>query len=247
MTDSKQKDPSEKFILTGVAVFPKVNTPDTKWKAEGQYTARTRIDEQLSDELIEKLTKLRDDKFDEVVAGIKDKSIFPKLNPKERAAKLEALKKADVGATAETDKEGEETGAFLLNPKMTASGVSKATKKPWTRTLKFFDAKGRLIKVPPQVFGGTEWKVAVEAKPYFAPGTKDAPPVVGVTFYLEGGIQILKLVKAGDRSASSFGFGEVEGGYEADEEQEETFSGGAASDDDTGDSGGKKPSAADMF
>lgn len=246
MTDQKQREPSEKFIISGVAVYPKVNTPDTKFKAEGHYTARTRLDEQFNDELLAKLLKLRDDKLAEVTAGIKDKSILPKLNPKERAAKLAALKAADVGATAETDKEGEETGYFLLTPKMVASGVSKKDGKPWKREPKIFDSKNKRMKVVPKIFGGTEWKVAVEAKAYFAPGTKDAPPVVGVTYYLDA-IQILKLVKAGDRTAESYGFGEEEGGYEGEQEEDGQFGGDGIDAATDGGEGAAAPAAGDDF
>lgn len=242
----QQREPSEKFIISGVAVYPKVNTPDTKFKAEGHYTARTRLDENFSDELMAKLLKLRDDKYDLVVAGINDKSIGPKWNPKERTSKLAALKKADVGATAETDKQGEETGYFLLTPKMVASGVSKRDKKPWARSPKIFDSKNKIMKLVPKIFGGTEWKVAVEAKAYFAPGTKDAPPVVGVTYYLDA-IQILKLVKAGDRTAESYGFGEEEGGYEGEQEEEGQFGGDGTDAPATGSEGAAAPAAGDDF
>lgn len=208
MTDS-QKRPSVKFISPkGVAIFPKLHKPDTKFKKEGQYTVKLRI-ESLPEALIEKITELRDTFLAETIEGIKAKIIGPKWNPKERAEKLKALKTPDV-ITAELDAEGNETGNIILHAKMTASGVSTKDGKPWTREPKVFDAKKKKMSPIPAIFGGSELKIAVEAAPYFAPGTKEAPPVVGITYYLDA-VQVLKLVKAGDRTADSYGFGEEEG------------------------------------
>jgi hypothetical protein len=239
----------------GVFQFPKLNKPDTKFKAEGQYTVKSRIAADAegwlvgksllsASEITEALTELRDEFHAEVVQKIKAKEIGPKWNPKEREAKLAALKVADI-FTPETDAAGEETGNILFHAKMIASGVSKKDQKKWTRSPLIFDAKRKKMSPVPAIFGGTEGKVAAEAMAYFAPGTKEAPPVVGVTFYLEA-VQILKLVKAGDKSADSFGFGEEEG-YEdvADEGGEQFAAGdeGTSSDSD----GGAAPSSGAEF
>jgi len=206
-----EKRDSIKFTTPrGVAIWPKLQTPDTKFKAEGQYTCKLRIDG-LPDDVMEKLMEMRDRKTAEFIEGIKNKSIVPKWNPKERQAKLDSLKVHDI-VSPELDAEGEETGCITINAKMTATGVSKKDGKAWKREPKVFDANGDKIYPLPSIFGGSVLKLAVEAMAYAVPGTKDAPPSVGVTFYLEA-VKILKLVSAGDRSADSFGFGEAEEGY----------------------------------
>lgn len=230
---SEKKRTSVKFITPrGVAIYPKLQKPDTKFKPEGQYTCKLRI-ESLPEDISEKITALRDAFLAETIEGIKAGTIGPKWNAKERAAKLKELQTPDI-ITNEVDKEGEETGFVLINAKMTASGVSKKDGKPWTRSPTVFDSKGKKISPVPAIFGGSELKLAVEAATYFAPGTKTAPPAVGVTYYLEA-VQVLKLVKAGDKSAEGYGFGEEEGGYEdAADEGGEQFNAAAAADDAAG-------------
>lgn len=210
MSDNKYK--GVKFITPrGIAIFPKLHKPDTKWKAEGQYTVRLRIDPAtIPADLYTKFEALRDEKADEVRADLK---------AKKEGAKVKSLKIKPVAFAPETDKEsGEETGSVIVNAKMTASGVSKKDGKPWTRKPDIFDAKGKKLAKCPLVFGGSELKVACEARAYYSPKDNE----VGVSIQLNGA-QIIKLVTGGDRSAADYGFAEEDGYEEAPEDSGSEF------------------------
>lgn len=217
MTDRK----TIRFITPrGVAIWPRLNAPDTKWKPEGEYSCKIRLTpDALPEDLVEKLEALRDEKAEETRADLKTKK---------QGAKIKSLKTRDL-LTPETDREtGEETGFVLLNAKMRASGVSKKTGKPWTRKPAVFDAKGKPIDPVPNIYGGSEVKLAVEAQAYYTPKDNE----VGIAFYLEAA-QVLKLVVGnGQKTADGYGFGEEEG-FEADA-NESGFEDESGGDDATG-------------
>jgi hypothetical protein len=111
------------------------------------------------------------------------------------------------------------TGEVEFSFKRPYSGEYKSGTKAgqrWTATVPVFDAKGHEMKIVPEIWGGTVAIIAVEARPYFIPGTAAA----GLKLALQG-VQIIDLVsKGGARSAKSLGFGEEEG-YEHEEAEEE--------------------------
>lgn len=185
----------------GTAIFPRLNTPDTKYKPEGVYEVKLAFDADTD------LSKLRaqvqqqiDAEHDRVVAKLTE-------DGKAGLAKKVVKRPLDDHFKAEEDPEtGEETGRVIIKAKMTASGVSKKTGKPWKRKPDIIDAKGNKLKNPPQIGGGSVMKLAVELAPYYAPNDK----TVGVSFRLEAA-QIIKLVSFGERDAAAYGFGEEEG------------------------------------
>jgi hypothetical protein len=246
-----------KFILPrGVFVYPKLHKPDTRWKPEGQYEVKSVIDPKGTflinngkdkatlEEIYEALEGLLERKLKAEKARL---SAIAKGNDAKKAKKakatLEALKKRDVQFKAHEDDDGNETDKLEVKATMRASGERDDGTK-WERKPNVFDAAGNPLKKVPVVFGGSEGKVAVEAEGYYAPPKQDEPAVVGVTLRLDG-VQILKLVKGGERSASSYGFGreegyEDEGGSDADDTSDEDddddksddSAGGAGDDDD---------------
>ncbi|WP_142850902.1 DUF2815 family protein [Telmatospirillum sp. J64-1] len=196
MADKKQKRPVHK--VRGIAGFPWLNRPDTKFKAEGIYKTNLTVpgdDAQATIEVIEAAMK-------EAEAEAKEKA----------KAKRKTAKPADMPFDPEVDDEGNETGAVVFKFKSTASGVSKKTGKPWTRTIPIFDAKGKPSKA--NIYGGSELVIAFTAEPWV-----NAKLEYGVKLQLEA-VQIINLVTGGgSRSASAYGFGE-EDGYSADDEEE---------------------------
>jgi len=197
MADAKRE--SVKFITpTGVAIYPKLHKPDTKFKKEGQYSVKLRLaPDAIPAETVEKLEALRDSQVEKSKA---------ELTAAKKGGKVKTLKVRDL-FSSELDAEGNETGNIIINAKMTASGISKKDGKPWTRSPLVFDAKRKAMKPVPFIYGGSELKVAVESVAYYS--AKDNE--VGVSFYLEA-VQVIKLVKgSGERSAANIGFGEEEG------------------------------------
>lgn len=221
------KKPSVKFITPrGVAVFPKLTKPDTKFKAEGEYRVKLLVTAgSIPEDVIAKLTKLRDDFVEETKAA---------LTQKKEGAKVKKLKVLDLFKDEVNKETGEPTGKTIISAKMTASGISKKDKTPWTRAPKLFDAAGKKLPAKSVIWGGSELKVAVQAMPYYMPKDNE----VGVALYLEA-VQVLKLVSSGGESADDYGFG-AEEGYTA--EPEETFP-----TDDSADAPASTASAGDDF
>lgn len=188
-----------KFVSPkGVAVFPKLNEPDTKFKAEGEYATKLAFDPNDKQVIafIKKLEQVQKEMFQEFLAekpGNKKFSLAPVY-------------------TEELDKEGEETGRILVNFKMKASGTSKRTGKQWTRSPAVFDSRGTRLENVPAIWGGSVLRVAAEAVPGPVPSSK--------LFYLSlrmNGVKVIELVTSGGQTADSLGFGDDEDGYEADD------------------------------
>jgi hypothetical protein len=194
----------------GVFVFPALTAPDygndNFPKPDGEYKVNLRMTEEDAEPLIKKLQPM----YEEAEAN--GQAEFDKLPVQSRKKLKNGFQLNDLYET-EYDKETEEpTGYVIFKFKMKASGTSKKDKKKWTRKPGIFNAKGVALKNPPQIWGGTEGKVSYEASPYFVPATGAA----GLSLRLAA-VQILELVSAGSKSASSYGFGEEEGYDEADE------------------------------
>lgn len=188
----------------GVAVWPNLSAPDTKFKPEGEYTCKLAFDPNLPEvqALISKLETIRDELFAEEV-----KNAETPVKKKQ----LEKYELAPVYAD-ELDKDGEETGRITINFKMKASGVSKKTNKPWKRKPTIFDSKGKELKNPPVIGGGSVLRVACEMGGGPVPSAKK--------FYLSPklvGVKLIELVTFGSVSSKDMGFDEDEGGYEAEE------------------------------
>lgn len=215
-------------------MYPKLHKPDTKFKAEGEYSVKLRLPGDATGYLVGKETWTREqieaklkEILDEFVEQTRTKLAGSK-DPKQKK-KARELKVRDV-IEAALDDEGNETSEIIHKAIMRASGVSKKDGKPWTRQPKVFDAKGKAIKPVPAIFGGSEGKLAVEAAPYYIASDN----VCGITLYLEA-VQLLKLVKGGDRSASSYGFGEEEGYIDDSDAGGEQFDDSAAAEGSSAD------------
>lgn len=190
-----------KTLLTspkGIAVYPRLSTPDTKFNKAGVYSVKLRLAADVAKKF-----------YNENLKPLLDASLeIAKKNAKTPAlaAKITAVKPY----TKETDDDGKETGNILFNFKATAGGTRKADGKPWERgPIPVFDAKLKPM-LDAKVGGGSELKVSFDTAPYFIAKEKNA----GLSLYLEG-VQILKLVEyTGGRNAEGMGFGE-EDGYDA--------------------------------
>lgn len=199
MAEQQSNKKEIKITPAGIALYPKLNEPDTKFKAEGQYSVKLRLSAEDAQELIEEIDSLADEAFDEALAEAKN----------EREKKK--IKRADPAYSAEEDEDGKETGNFLFNFKMAASGVSKKTGKEWTRTCPVFDAKRKPIDLKNiQIGSGSVVKVAYFLSPF------STAIGVGVSLRLEA-VQVLERREWGSKDASAFGFGDEEG-FEAEEE-----------------------------
>ena len=192
----------------GIAVYPKLNEPDTKFDPDGTYSVRLKLTDEEAAPLIETIDKLIDEAFDAAVEEAKTPAAKKKI------------KRADVPYKAEEDDQGEPTGYTIFNFKRKASGTTKEGKS-WAFTCPVFDAKLKpvdLTKV--KIGGGSTIVVSYSAAPFNVPALG-----VGASLRLEA-VQLLGLKELGAKDASSFGFG-VSDGFEAEEVSEEAqaFSG----------------------
>lgn len=209
----------------GVAIWPRLNEPDTKFDEAGVYEVRLAFEPDTPglDEFVEKLEAVRDEKLEE------QKEALIKAGKKGLVSKLTAN---DVTAPEEDDETGEETGRVIVKFKMKASGVSKKTGRPWTRRPDLFNAKGVKLRKPPKVGGGSILKVSFNPVGYYIAKDK----LVGVTCYMEA-VQVIELVEFGQKDAGGYGFGEEEG-YDGVPEDDEIDSGSySAADGDEEDDG----------
>lgn len=210
------------FPLKGTFVYPRLNSPDTKFKAEGEYQVRVRVSAEEAQPVIEKVDELAQQAYDEAKAAIEEeiaeatraKKPIGKL--KEKLAKLKFTDKCYKDAL---DDDGNPTGEVEFNFKMTASGTSKKDGKPWSRAPQVFDGKGKELKgrAIPSIWGGTIGRVDGFYNPFCtAVGA-------GVSLRLEA-VQIIKLQSgSGNASAAQRGFAAEEDGYEAAEEDGSQF------------------------
>jgi hypothetical protein len=187
----------------GVAKWITINTPDTKFKDEGEYRVSLLLKGKDADVLKAKI--------DEALSVAIAEAKANKENAKHKQIKASQHKPYK----ADTDKEGNETGFTEFTFKAKASGVSKKTGKEWTFKPRVFDAKGVPMNIDKtQVWGGSTVKVAYEVSPY---GVFKYSPTMGVGISLKlAAVQILDLKTGTGKDAKAFGFGEEEGYAQGD-------------------------------
>lgn len=194
----------------GVARFPRLNKPDTKFVKVGEYSTKLVLDPDTITDIIATINELRDEKLEAVKAqltqAIKDAKTLKAKNKAELA--LSSLT-VNENAIPDVNDDDEETGLVVLNFKMKAK--VETTTKTWEQKPIIFDAKGKKLDNPPAVWGGSKLKVNFEAVPYYM-GEQNA---VGVTLRMRG-VQIIELVSGNGGNAESMGFG-VEEGYSVDD------------------------------
>jgi len=207
-------------------IYPKLAVPDTKYNDNGEYSVKFALDEEEAEKLRAHLSEHMDE------ARELGEERFAALKPAQRK-KLGELTINEVGEE-EYDDDESLTGRVLFRCKAIASGVSKKTGKPWTRKIRMFDPRGKVLQnVNP--WSGTVGRICFKPRAYWSA----AVGACGVTFYIET-VQILELASGGAGFGDS-GF-EDEDGYEAIEdgvEETATETDGADSndtpDDDDGD------------
>jgi hypothetical protein len=228
---AKQNDRLELKVVTpkGVAIYPKLNKPDTKFDAAGVFEVKLKFDPAAEDGVLGKTAtswadiKAAVDAQQEGFLAAKKADLMKGDGKAKNKAK--SIESVEWGAEPDVDDEGDETGLIVMKAKMKASGKSKEG-KPWTRAPMLFDAKNKKLGEDVQIWGGSVLKVAGKIVPYY--NAKDN--VVGSTMYLEA-VQVIDLVSGQGRDAGAYGFGE-EDGYAAPDESATPFS------DDGGDEGG---------
>ena len=149
----------------------------------------------------------------------------------ETRKKLGKVQENDLFTTLYDQETEEPTGYIEFKFAMPASGERK-DKTKWSAKPSIFDAKGKPMTKVPEIWSGTEAKVSFECQPYFIPGTGAA----GLKLKLKA-VQIIDLVSGGQRTASSFGFGEEDGYTHDDAPDVPDEDNGGFGDEDSNSSG----------
>jgi len=179
--------------VRGIAVWPHLNRPDTKFKEEGEFHTKLRITEEVATPLLERLEELQLAEKEEV----------------ERKRKGKRAKLNDLPIVPELDEDtGEETGYYILKTSTRASGKNKQGEH-YTKVLPIFDGRGKPIKSGVYVRGGSTIIVCVEPKAWSNPKFE-----VGVKLYLKA-VQVIKLA-----ASEAYGFGAVADAEDIDYEDE---------------------------
>lgn len=190
--------------VRGIARHPWLNSPDTKFDADGLYKVTLELPAAVAAPLIAEYTALQKKAMADYQAQKKGKKAIA----------------TDLPITPKLDEDLNETGMYELKVKMKASGTSQRTGKPYTRKLPLFDSFGNPTNA--QIGGGSDINVSFKASPW-----SNAKGECSVTCYLEA-VQIIRLVTGGAVSSDRFGFGKVDGGFAA---EEQTDSGVTPTDD----------------
>lgn len=193
----------------GRASWPRLDTPDTKYKEGGLYSTKLILTGPDAEGLIAQIDKVADETYEMAKEQINAAKAKEK-NPKKRAE----IKERAEPAYREVYGEGDvPTGEYEFNFKMLASGTSKKTGKPWTRKPAVFDAKGKPILdvAGAKIGGGSVIRVNYAIDGFYTAGLG-----AGVSLKLEA-VQVIECRSFGDRTAAGFGFGE-EDGFEAEDQ-----------------------------
>lgn len=165
----------------GTAVYPHLNTPDTKFNPDGEYKVTLRVSGDEGQTFAAQL--------DELVAQAE-------------ADAIEETGKKKVKLANPPYEVDDETGDILVKFKSKASGTSRRTGEKWSRRIPLVDAQ-RNPCPGAKVGGGSELIVAFEPFIYYT-----ASIGAGVSLRIQA-VQVVTLQEWGS-SASSL-FGEVEG------------------------------------
>lgn len=191
---AEKKERNKMFTTPkGIAAYPWLTKPDTKFKQAGEFSIRLKVPADEAAGLVKLIEEAREANFAAVKAD----------NPKK------IVKEADPPYRPELDDEGNETGNILFTFKQSA--VIKTKDGEIIKvTIKIFDAKGQPI-VGKIVGAGSTVKVAFQLNPFYT-----ALIGAGIGLRLKA-VQVIDLIEPQGGSASSYGFGE-EDGYEFDGE-----------------------------
>lgn len=187
----------------GIAVYPWLNKPDTKFNEAGEYRVRLKLEPgQEADDFIEKLEAIHAQSVETA----------KKENPGKK------IKVADLPITED------ETGAKLVTFKLKASGLRKDG-TPFTQKPALFDSKLNPLPEGVVVGGGSTLQISAEAAPFYT-----AIVGAGITLRLKA-VKVSKLVEFGSGAAAS-GFEADDDGYVAQAPAAAAFTSDDADDAD---------------
>ena len=168
----------------GVAMYPSLDKPDTKFDTAGKYNVKLRIPKEECEEFMKTIKAVFDANYADAVEKHGDN-----------------VKKANLPFKPH-EEEGKKTGDIVFNFAMKARGTSKDGTQ-WEQRPKIFGPAGELIPAAqvPKIGGGSVLKVN-----HHVDGWYTAIAGAGVSLRLRG-VQVIELVEyGGGGTAEDFGF-----------------------------------------
>jgi Single-stranded DNA-binding protein, Bacteriophage T7 len=191
----------------GVAMYPTLSRPDTKYNKAGEFHIRVVIPREGNEDYFAKLDALSQEVFDQTKVELKEKKKIKNL----KALKLHVPYNEEYDSDTE-----EETGNLIVGSIKCTHNVTPKNGKSFQQTPKLFDSKGKKLNAHVRIGGGSTVRVAYTVIPFYNASTDSA----GISLRLTA-VKVLELVEWGDAGAESFGFGEEEEGFDFNEEDHE--------------------------
>lgn len=184
----------------GIAVWPWLDKPDTKFKANGEYRIGVSLPRQAPG--VQDFLTALEAEYDAAQSSDGNKMLAD-------AKKGAKIKRADVPWKDELDENDQPTGNVVLNLKMAAKIEKKeagVVVKSWDQRPDVFDAKGTRIDAgASKVGGGSTVKASFEIMPFYT-----SLVGAGISLRLRA-VQVINLVQFQPGTAKGYGFGEEEG------------------------------------
>jgi len=188
----------------GMALFAHIKDPDfgtDKYpNPEGSFRITLILDDAQSTQLKEKLR----DEIEKAEDFAEEKFNGMKRSTREKIGKMTFN---DV-CSPEYDKDDNATGNFKWSFKANAKYEDRNTGKKIERHVPVFDSLNQPVQLKDEIGNGSEVRVSFSVNPYFIEGQG----MGGLSLYINA-IQIVKLVKGGERTAEYYGFEEDDDGY----------------------------------
>ena len=175
---------TKKIYVTpvGIAAWPRLNDPDTKFKPEGEFRVQLVLNPERNKDHAKFLSQLQEtyeEAYKEACA----------------AEKKPKLKRVPLSIKPETDKDGNETGTgnVLVKFSMKHNITSKKTGESYAMRPTLQDSAGKTVSpMKCRVGGGSTIRVAFTLNPFYTAGLG-----AGLSLRLVG-VQIIKLVELSD-------------------------------------------------
>lgn len=187
----------------GEVLFPHIVTIDygtDKYPCrEGRFRTSLCLYPREAEALKQKLA----DEIANAKAFVEEK--FNSLKPATRS-KLGGTYRFNELGEEEYDRDENPTGRIKFTFKSNAFYETKQGQKK-QRVIPVFDSMAQPVRLKEELGNGSEVKIAFSCSPYFIEGSG----LGGLTLWLNA-VQVVKLVKSGQRDAKDYGFGEEEDG-----------------------------------
>jgi hypothetical protein len=200
----------------GIANYPYLNTPDTKFKDEGEYKVDLLLDKVEDAQFLGNLKARSEKAFEEAKVKLAEQ------NKHAQAKELRVYYPFEVIY----DEEGNPTDKVKVKFKSKAQFTTKDG-KVITITPNLFDAQGKEINRDEViVYGGSKLRVNFTPNAFYSPAIDKA----GISLRINAA-QVIELGEGNYASAENFGFGVVDDGFSV--EDSDFGSPEAASEDNT--------------